>query len=58
MLKTNVIKKEYILMIRNSDSNEKKMITVNAESLESAKLKIPVGWVFMEYARSEANEQS
>lgn len=51
MLKTNVIKKDYILMVRNAESNETQMITVNAESLESAKLKIPEGWEFVEYAK-------
>ena len=51
MLKTNVIKRDYILLIRHANTNRKKMITINAESLESAKLQIPDGWVFMEYSR-------
>lgn len=44
MLKTNVIKKDYSFLIRNSETKEEKDIIVNAESLESAKLKIPEGW--------------
>lgn len=48
MLKTNVIKTEYAITIRNLETNETKKITVNAESLESAKLKIPDGWEAMD----------
>ena len=47
MLKTNVVKKDYILLIRDESSSEEKFITVNAESLDSAKLKIPEGWEFV-----------
>lgn len=47
MLRTNVVKKDYILLIRNESDQEEKYITVNAESLDSAKLKIPEGWEFV-----------
>lgn len=47
MLKTNVVKTEYVFMIRNPDTEEEKFLRVNAESLESAKLKIPDGWEFV-----------
>ena len=57
MFKTNVVKKNYMLLVRNPKSNKNEIITVNAESLESAKLKIPEGWTFIEYARTEAYER-
>ena len=58
MLKTNVIKKEYEVKIRNIETGEKKRITICAESIPSAVLKIPDGWMpdgmgFMEEKRRE-----
>lgn len=41
MLKTNVIKKPYEFLVRNKEDNTEEEITVLAESLESAKLKMP-----------------
>lgn len=45
MLKTNVIKQDYRFLIRNSETSEEKEIVIHAESEESAKLRIPEGWV-------------
>lgn len=51
MLRTNVIKHEYNLLIREKETNETQIISVTAESLEAAALKIPDGWEFVEYAK-------
>lgn len=47
MLKTNVIKHTYHLIIKKD--GEYKMITIEAESPESAVNQIPAGWWFVDY---------
>ena len=49
--------KSFILLIRNPDTGRKKMITVTADCLEAAKLKIPEEWVFVEYARVAVSKE-
>ena len=48
MLKTNVITQIYRLTIRDNHKGTKAVIHIKAESLETAKLKIPEGWSFVE----------
>ena len=58
MSKSDKPSKSFILLIRNPDTGRKKMITVTADCLEAAKLKIPEEWVFMEYARVSGHDEN
>jgi len=54
MLKTNVIKKPYEFLVRNLEDESEEEIVIVAESLESAKLKIPDEYKLIEVIRAES----
>lgn len=54
MLKTNVIKHDYKFVIRNTKTKETMEISILAESLDSAKLKIEDGWEVVKCAEPSA----
>lgn len=47
-LKTNVVKAKFLMIIENIESKQRSQFAVFAESMESAKLLIPKGHIFVE----------
>ena len=47
-IKLNVVNREYKFRIRNNETKIEQVITILAESEESAKLKLPEGFELME----------
>lgn len=57
MIKTNVIKKNYVFLCTNKNTGEKKRMTAYAESLTSAQLKLGLSDDWMCEESQDANEQ-
>ena len=57
MLKTNVIKHEYKMLVRDMKTYEEKEILIFAESFESAKLKLPEKMEFLKLIGDSQDER-
>lgn len=58
MLKTNVIKKEFVLTVQNRTTGKREKINVIAESEQSARLKVPENFEILEIVSQNSSTKN